>query len=233
MIDVHSHILYGIDDGSRSISESADILDGLKEQGFTDIILTPHYVVDTKYISPRRKNLELLDSLKGAAPEGIKLHLGNEIYIDRTIDELLKKHTISSLANSKYLLVELPMSGEYEGYEDIFDNLRLKGYQVVLAHPERYSATHHDFSILERLQESGVLFQCNYGSFIGQYGRKSQKLVKKLAKNKMIFTLGTDIHRDRDYSEITKALKKLRKYYTEEEIKDLTENNARKILKNK
>ncbi|MBR1796187.1 hypothetical protein IJ765_02920 [Candidatus Saccharibacteria bacterium] len=230
MIDVHSHILYGIDDGSKSISESADILDGLKEQGFTDIILTPHYVADTTYVSPRKNNLKLMRSLQKAAPEGIKLHLGNEIYVDRNIDELLSQKVISSLADSKYLLIELPMSGEFEGYEDIFDSLRLKGYQVVLAHPERYSSTHHDYSIIEKLHESGVLFQCNYGSFIGQYGHKSQKLAKKLAKNKLIFMLGTDIHHARDYSEIAKSLKKLRRYYTAEELEDLTTNHPRKII---
>lgn len=229
MIDVHSHILYGIDDGSKSIEESIDIINGLKSQGFTDLILTPHYVAETIYTSEKNKNKKILEKIKKEVKD-INIYLGNEIYVDRFISDLLKTGKISSLAGSKYLLIELPMSGEFDGFEDIFDSLRHEGYKVILAHPERYSATHHDFSILERLQDSGVLFQCNYGSFIGQYGKNSKKTVEYLARNKMIFTLGTDIHHPRDYSEIAKSLKRLQKFYSKDEIENLTCKNPHKIL---
>ena len=231
LVDVHSHILPDIDDGSKSLGASIAILNGLKSQGFTDVILTPHYVAETIYTSSRRNNLDLLDRLKQVAPEGINLYLGNELYVDRSLSSRLEQGTISSLAGSKYILVELPMSGEFEGYEDIFDELRFKGYQVILAHPERYQSTHRDF-ILERLYQSNVLFQCNYGSFIGQYGKNSQKVAEKLAKNKRIFALGTDIHHERDYSEIEQSLVELTKFYTLEEICELTSENPRKILEN-
>ena len=246
-IDIHSHILFGIDDGSKNLETSLAILDGLKSQGFTNAILTPHYVADTIYTSSRQNNQKILRELKKAWEEHEKaslsdssaatfslghlhLHLGNEIYIDRSISELLKSRTISPLADGKYLLIELPMSGEFDGYEDIFDSLRLEGYQVILAHPERYSSTHHDFSILERLHASGILFQCNYGSFIGQYGKNSKKTAEKLAREKLIFALGTDIHHERDYSEIKKSLKRLSKFYSSSELEDLTTKNPQKIL---
>lgn len=248
LVDIHSHILPGIDDGSKSLVDSLAILIGLKFQGFSEVILTPHYVPDTIYTSTRAKNLAIFRKLEQAwteyekacdqesvrlgdePPFKLKIHLGNEIYIDRQISELLKKKQISPLADSKYLLIELPMSGEFDDFEDIFDSLRLDGHQVILAHPERYSSTHHDSSILERLHENGVLFQCNYGSFIGQYGKNSQRLAKKLAKNRLIFALGTDIHRPRDYSEIAKSLKVLSKFYSAEELNEITAKNPRKIL---
>ncbi len=230
MIDTHSHILPGIDDGSETFESSINILLGLQSQGFTDVILTPHYVVDSIYQSPRSENLKLLAELKKVAPEGINLYLGNELYVDHSLLEKLKKHEISSMADSKYLLVELPMNNEFRGYEDVFENLQYAGYKVILAHPERYHLAHEDFEFLERIHQSGVLFQCNYGSFIGQYGKKSLKTAKKLAKKHLIFTLGTDIHRERDYTEVEQALKKLRKYYSREELKALTTENPGLML---
>ena len=230
MIDVHSHILPGIDDGSKSLDQSVNILAGLKNQGFTEVILTPHYVQDTKYCSLRSENLKLLRKLKKVAPKGLKLYLGNELYIDRTLPQLLKKRKISALAGSKYLLVEFPMSGEFDGYEDILDSLRLAGYQVIIAHPERYSISHRDFTFIERLCELGVLFQCNYGSFIGQYGRKSCKIAKKLARRKLIFILGTDIHHERNYDEIKKSLRVLRRFYNDDELEALTTTNPAQII---
>ena len=250
LIDIHSHLLPNVDDGSTSFDLSLLILDGLKAVGFRDVIVTPHYVPGTKYTSSVEANQKIFRELKaawmyhessrdeytnilhglGAAGGKLRLYLGNEIYIDRDIAKLLKKHEIAPLADSKYLLVELPMSGEFDGYEDILDSLRYDGYQVILAHPERYSSTHHDFSILKKLSDDGVLFQCNYGSFIGQYGKNSLKTAEKLAKNKMIFTISTDTHRTRNEEDIIRSLQKLRKFYSDAEIEDLTYNNPHKIL---
>ena len=112
MIDIHSHLLYGIDDGSRSIVESAYIIKSLSEIGYTDIILTPHFINGSSYMSTRENNLDLLDRLKVELVKHqipVNLYLGNEIYIDSEIANLLKNNIISSLNDSKYLLIELPM----------------------------------------------------------------------------------------------------------------------------
>ena len=103
MIDIHNHLLYGIDDGSKSLEDSVDILENLYIIGYTDIILTPHYISHTKYSSSRKNNLILLDTLKKSLKEkGIKinLYLGNEIYINHHIGDLLDREEISSLNNS-------------------------------------------------------------------------------------------------------------------------------------
>ena len=229
MIDIHSHLLPNIDDGSRSFEDSVAIINGLASVGVADIIITPHYVAETEWVSTRTKNQVLIADLRSRI-KGAKLYLGNEIYIDQNIAQRLKKGIISPLADSKYLLVELPMSGEYEGYEDILLSLIQAGYKVILAHPERYHTSHKKLDKLIELRDMGVLFQCNLGSIIGQYGKNAQKTIKKLAKADMIYCFGTDIHHRRDYSEITKAQKKLRKYYSEEELQTLLDTNPRKIL---
>lgn len=233
MIDIHSHVLPGIDDGAKTFDDSLAILKGLAEQDITDLILTPHYVASSTYVSPRSANLKLyrqLQAISDGAKLGITLHLGNEIYIDRDIAKLIKAGKISTLADSKYILVELPMSGEFNDFEDILVSLQYAGWQVILAHPERYHTYHEDYKKIYELTEQGILLQCNLGSIIGQYGRHAKKNIKKLAKDKLIFCFGTDTHRVRDFSEIAKARQKLRRYYSDEELKQLLEDNPRKII---
>ena len=234
MIDIHSHLLYGIDDGSRSIVESAYIIKSLSEIGYTDIILTPHFINDSSYMSTRENNLDLLDRLKVELVKHqipVNLYLGNEIYIDSDIIKLFKEGIISSLNDSKYLLIELPMSGENEIYYDVFLDLINMGYKVVLAHPERYISFQKDFNKVYELKEIGVLFQCNVGSILGDYGSHAKKTIKRLLKEHLITFIGTDIHHKKEnYNFAEKAKKKFSKYLTEDEINDIFENNARKLL---
>lgn len=233
IIDIHSHILPGIDDGARTFNDSIAIIRELSNQGITDVIATPHYIDETVYVSPRAKNLKLLAELKdilNAERIPVNVYLGNEIYINEGIIELLKKERISSLADSKYLLVELPMDEEYPNYADYLEDLINYGYKVVLAHPERYTIAQKDFDVLDELYEAGVLLQCNFGSITGKYGKAAQKLAKKLAKNKMIFAFGSDIHRPSKSDYIALARKKLSKYYSDSELKVLFERNPKKII---
>ncbi len=234
MIDIHSHILPGIDDGAKSFEQSLDILRGLSGQGITDVICTPHFIAETKITSPKSTNTKLLDELKKRVEDeniDINLHLGNEIYIDRDIAKFIRTRKISPLADSKYLLIELPMSGEFAQYQDIFLSLQRKGWTVILAHPERYHSFQKDDKELQELFGKGVLFQCNLGSFIGQYGKNAKKLARKLAKENQIFCFGTDIHRPRNYSEIAKAIKKLSKYYGPAGLNQLLVVNPSMIVK--
>ena len=233
MIDIHTHILPGVDDGSRNFNESLTILKGLAEQDITDVILTPHFVADSTYVSSRGTNLKLYRKLQELADNAglrISLNLGNEIYIDRNISKLLKTKKISPLDDSKYILVELPMSGEYDDFEDILLSLKYEGWDVILAHPERYHSYQKNYKKIYDLTEQGILLQCNLGSIIGQYGRLSKKIIKKLAKDNLIFCFGTDTHRLRDFSEIGKAREKLLRYYSASELKELLETNPRMIL---
>ena len=233
MIDTHSHILAGIDDGAKTLEDGLAIVRELASQGVTEIIATPHYIDETIYVSPKQKNQQLLAQLKEALKDekiDVKVYLGNEIYICNRIDELVESGQIATMDGSEYILVEFPMSEKFPSYEDIMYDLTLKGYKVILAHPERYTITQDDFSILERLVEMGVLLQCNTGSFIRQYGKHAEKLAVKLAKKRMIFALGSDIHRTRKRNEIELAIKKLRKYYSDDDLEQILDKNPRKII---
>ena len=235
MIDLHAHILPGIDDGAGSVDDSMELVRELVRGGVTEIFATPHFIDETIYTSPAETNLGLLKDLqKRLDGDGVevKLHLGNEIYINRKILEFIKSGEISSLGGSKYLLVELPMSGDYPGYSDIFLELIRAGYKVILAHPERYTSFQKDFGALMELTDMGVLLQCNIGSFVDQYGKAARKVAVKLAKEKMIFGMGTDIHHPRGEEFLPGAMKKLSKYYSPVELNELLIGNPRKILEN-
>lgn len=231
-IDLHSHVLPGIDDGAPNMEASLELLKELTLNGATDVFVTPHYVDETIYTSIRSFNLELMDKVqKQADVLGIKvrLHLGNEIYMTPRIMELIETGTISTLGNSQYILVELPMSGEFPGYEDILLLLIRSGHEVILAHPERYNSFQDDFNLISDLKEMGVLFQCNIGSFAGQYGKTAHKLVVRLAKERLIFGVGSDIHHVHP-GLFKEGLNELSKLYSEAELSKILLENPGKII---
>ena len=234
MIDIHNHLLYGIDDGSKTIEESIEVLKDMYKCGYTSIILTPHYIKDSKYNSNKENNLKRMKVLQDALDENnikIKLYLGNEIFIDEDIYELLMREEISSLNDSNYLLIELPMTGEYDEYKEIFKDLIRKGYHVILAHPERYISFQKDFKKVYELEKIGVYFQSNLDSIIGGYGEMAEKVIKRLLKEKKIAFLATDIHHKKhDYSKWKRAKLVALKYISIEELEILTKNNPSQLL---
>ena len=234
MIDTHSHILPGIDDGARSLDESVEIVRELVRQGVTDVVATPHFVNETNFVSPYSKNKKLLMGLKKRlAREGVKVnvYLGNEVYIDDEIVGLLDSGKITTYAGGKYLLVELPLNDKYPNYEDILRDLMEHGYKVVLAHPERYAIVQEQYGVVEELCRMGVFLQCNLGSINGKYGREAKKIVKKLVKDGLVFAFGSDIHRCSGGDALGVAQKKLTKYYSESELNKVLVTNPKKILK--
>lgn len=229
MVDIHNHLLYGIDDGSKSIEESIDVLRDLEQYGYTDIILTPHYITESRYSNPRSDNLERLKVLKEEVKKNnikIKLHLGNEIFMDDNIYDLLREGIISSLNDTNYLLIELPLSGEYSGYIEVFKYLMGKGYNIILAHPERYIAFQEDFNKVYELEKIGIYFQSNLDSLVGRYGPAAEDMIIRLLKENLISFLATDIHKKKhDYNIWNIAKKKALKYVTEDVFNTLVNDN--------
>ena len=238
MIDIHSHIIYDIDDGCKTIEESINTLKELKSIGFSKIVLTPHYIEGSKYQANNKIKEEKLKKLKQKIKENnidIDLYLGNEIYISFDIENLILKKEIHPIDNTKYLLIELSFYNEINKVEDYLYELKLKGYIPIIVHPERYLYFQKDYKKMDNLYESGVLFQSNYGSIIGTYGKEAKKLLKYALKKDMITFFATDIHRPNsslieDFDKITKKIKKIT---GEEKFKKLSETNALKMLQNK
>ena len=233
MIDIHAHVLPGIDDGARNFDDSLDMIRGLSSCGVTDVIATPHYVNESIYVSSRSENMKLaqeLNKLLNEAEIPVNVYLGNEIYIDPDILRLLKANKISTMAGSKHLLVELPLNDEYPNYLDYLQELLEQGYNIVLAHPERYSIVQDDYGVIGDLIEMGVLLQCNLGSITGKYGKEAKKVIRRIIKDKLVFAFGSDLHRPGREEELQLAMKKLAKYYNPRELEQVLVSNPKRLL---
>lgn len=232
MIDCHSHLLPGVDDGFKDIIGSLKQLKKAQEDGVTDIVLTPHYVLNSEFESSYAKNkkiFSLLEKEKKKSGLNINLYLSNEIYIDENIEKLIKTKKINPI-NDKYLLIELPLNNCLINAEQIIFNLISKGYKVILAHPERYMIFKQDKRKIEKYLSMGVMLQGNYKSLFGKYGNEAKKLLKYLLKKQYISFLGSDIHNYEKYG-IKRLILKLRLMrLSKEYINDILENNAKRLL---
>ncbi len=200
MVDIHTHILYGIDDGSQSIEESLSILAKLSRIGFTDVILTPHYIDNSEYKANNKEKKELLTNLKEEVVKHnipINLYLGNEVFIDDDILEKIYNHEIYTLNNTSFILIELPLVEKFEYAIEVFFELRKKGVQIVLAHPERYVMIQKNVKLINEFIEIGCLLQGNIDSLSGKYGKAAVKVFTKLLKEHKYFTLASDVHHAR------------------------------------
>ena len=240
MIDFHSHILPNIDDGSRSMEESINLIREATEAGFAGIISTSHYLQDYYECDEqeRRKLLEDIDDEASKLSNNIgmqmpKLYLGSEIYITTDMINLLEEKKASTINNTKYVLFELPMNSRPLFVKDVVYKLIEDGYRPIIAHPERYSYVKENIGFVKELKDMGALFQSNYGSIIGMYGNSAKKTVKKLLKENLISFLGSDVHKTGQiYPKIPKILKKLNRWIPSDMVQNLTTFNAQKVLEN-
>lgn len=234
MIDIHSHILNEVDDGSISFENSIEILEKAEEAGFTDIILTPHFIEGyyeniKSEISPKIK--ELKQAVYDRNIE-ITLHHGNEIFLSENTPKLIYDCKVATLVNSRYVLFEVPFTTKMMNMEEILNQIIEMGAIPIIAHPERFSFIQENPSNLISLLKMGVLAQSNYGSFVGMYGKKAKKTAEILLENRLIQFLGSDVHRQGHiYKNIDKIIKRLELITNDSKyIYDLTTNNPKNII---
>ena len=236
MIDFHTHILPNIDDGSKSIEETFNLIKEAEKAGFKKIISTSHYL--EKYyevdVIERKAWIDTLNKTIKERNEEIELYLGNEIYFSDNIISLLEEGKATTINNTSYLLFELQLNAKpFNIYNIIYELLEYKLIPV-LAHPERYTFVQSEPELVYDLIQKGVLMQCNYGSIIGQYGKKAQIIVKKLYENNMVHFLGTDVHKQNTiYERIPEILPQISEIIGEEKLEEITTLNAQKVLENK
>lgn len=235
MIDIHSHIIPGVDDGSKTIEDTFKMLKEAEKAGFTDIISTSHYIENYYELNKLDREAWITALNTGIKKENINLNLytGAEIFISENMCNSIKNNIIGTLNNSRYVLFELPMNAKVMYLNDIIFELISMDLVPIIAHPERYSYVQKDPNMLYDYIETGVLFQSNYASITGFYGKEAQNTVKKLLQNNMIHFLGTDNHRQKTiYANMDTILKELKKIISDETIELLTEINPRKIINN-
>lgn len=196
MIDMHSHILFGVDDGPKTIEDTLRILEQVVQEGITDMIATPH-AFSPHFHVPRIEiegQIELLKDVVRAARIPVKLHTGQEVRLCENLVEKLLMGDALTLANSRYLLLELPTQSVPAYTVNIIQSLLGEGYIPIIAHPERNRAIAEKPERLERLIRHGALAQITAGSVAGHFGRNVQKLSLQLIEANLIHTYGSDVH---------------------------------------
>lgn len=196
--DIHCHIIYNVDDGSKSIEQSESMLQIAYNEGIRNIILTPHYnkrywdvpqeVIESHY----KKLVEIAENKY----DDLKLYLGTEIfYSEGTLEELDQK-VIPTMAGSKYVLIEFMTDIPYKKLKKAVMNILQRDYIPIVAHVERYECIFAEPWLVEELIDLGAYIQVNAESVTGKRGYTVKKMIKGLLKGGCVHFIATDAHRD-------------------------------------
>lgn len=235
MIDLHCHILHGLDDGPKTTAESMQMARAFERSGYHKVAATPHMVQGTPWMpSIDRINTQIEELNHTIEDEGLKLEIvsGMEIALDPKIPGLLDDGRLLPLGNSSCLLIEPPFQHLPPGWEQVIFSIQAKGYSILLAHPERCMQLAANPRLVDQLTRSGVYFQVSWGSFLGQYGRAVKRTAQWIAGNGWIHCLATDSHHPGGHTpeRIRAATAKLQKIIGPENIQQLSMDNPLRVL---
>ena len=199
MVDIHSHILWGIDDGSKSKEMTINMLKKAEIGGTSKIVATPHFLPGrySKTFNEIKQSVQNVKTL--AKEEGISLeiYLGQEVYFTKNILKDYEEGLIFTINHSRYMLIEFNMQDfDLREVTELLYELQLRGVTPVIAHPERYVKFMENEILINQFIKEGYLFQLNSGSLKGDFGAKVKKLAEKFLKNKIYSFIGSDGHRD-------------------------------------
>jgi protein-tyrosine phosphatase len=207
-VDIHSHLIPGIDDGVKTLEESVSLIREFKELGFHRIITSPHIMTD----GYNNSSSDILNGrdivIEAIAKENIDVSFDAiaEYYLDETIFQKIKDRDLLTIGDN-FVLVELSYYNKSHSVNKYFFELRSAGYKVILAHPERYPYFHsEDLDSYHEMFDSGIYLQLNLSSISGVYGKNIMHISEKLIDAGLIKFVGTDLHNTRHLSYIKQAL---------------------------
>lgn len=194
-VDIHSHLLYGIDDGAKTFEDTLKLTKALQDFGFSQFITTPHvmhYVWENSTYKIKEKEVLTISELDEHQIK-IPFSAAAEYMLDDNFSKLFKSEKLLTLQQN-YVLVEMSyINAPIQLYSFLFD-LQVAGYIPVLAHPERYLFYHSNFEEYLKLKKAGCLFQLNLLSTVGYYGNEIAKISEKLLQKGMYDFVGSDVH---------------------------------------
>lgn len=203
-IDIHSHLLPGIDDGAPNLATSINYIKQLTDLGLHSFICTPHIF---KEIYPNN-NSSITSALQSVKNElvnhniNVDIAAAAEYMMDTDFLGILKTEVIMTLPN-KYILIEMSYAAKNNQIEQYIFELNIKGFKPILAHPERYKYYHNSFKDYQRFKDLGCLLQLNVLSVTGYYGKDVRETALKLIKGNYIDLVGTDLHHQKHLDALT------------------------------
>ena len=230
MIDIHNHIIPNIDDGSDSFDLSRRLLIDAIDEGITDVCITPHFMKHGPYSVRKKELVKLFDDFKKANEDlNVNLYLGNELYIDRELDELLANDEICSLNDSQYVLIEFPFEHYKRDYDEYLYNVSLR-YKIIIAHPERYYYVQKDPDFVDRWIREGYTLQSNQDSL--DY-RESRKVIYHLIEKGKLSFIASDCHNPYRPLSLIIAYDHISRKFNEETAYLLMDVNPLSVIENK
>lgn len=207
-VDMHSHLIPGIDDGSQSVEESLPMVKDLMELGYEEFICTPHIMGDVfrnteETISKAHDQLMNHLAVNGLNP---KITFAAEYYLDDWFHEKVKRNEKLLCLKDNILLFETSYMNAPAILKDVIFDLQSQGYDLVLAHPERYIYLYDSFEKFQELYDLNIKFQINLNSLTGYYSPAAKKFAQKLIDNKMVDYIGTDCHAEKHIIQLRKAM---------------------------
>jgi protein-tyrosine phosphatase len=199
-VDIHSHLIPGIDDGSSSLAESMEMIHALHKLGYRKLITTPHIMSDAYRNTPEIVRAGIAQLREGIREARLDLEIEGaaEYYLDDGFAQSLGQRELLTFGgDKKYLLVETSYVAKPMGMHDVIFSLLTQGYTPVLAHPERYQYLWQEDAVEEvrMMRGRGMKIQVNLTSFGGRYSKRATTIACDLAKEDLIDFIGTDLHR--------------------------------------
>jgi protein-tyrosine phosphatase len=235
-IDIHSHILPSVDDGSVNIEQTRNMLKMAYEEGIIHMIATPHYGAGCRNpdIKELQRKLKQVQEEAKKIDENFQIELGNELYYSEDIIEHLRKKMALTLANTRYVLVEFPADESFRNIRTGLHRLLIYGYLPILAHVERYEALFHNFEGIEELIKLGVYTQVNIKSLQGSVLDSRKGFCRRLLDEGYIHFIATDAHSDHNRdARMGKGVDYIYKRYGSELVNQLLVKNTKQLLENK
>ncbi|WP_294358154.1 CpsB/CapC family capsule biosynthesis tyrosine phosphatase [uncultured Clostridium sp.] len=232
MIDLHSHILPNVDDGSKDMNMSIEMIKEAIKCGTKKIVATPHYAKGY-YTNEYNKIKEIFPEFKDKIEKelDVEIYHGQEVYFTENILEEFKMGNIGTINDSRYMLVEFPpMDFKVESLDYLYE-LQIRDIVPVVAHPERYRAVMKNPEILNEFIEAGCLFQLNGTSLHGAFGKESQKASRILLNSGVYNFIGSDAHRsDKRTMNLTESIEIIKK--SNKNYLDLMRESSELLLEN-
>ena len=194
-VDIHSHVLPGIDDGAKTIEDTKFLLENMIDFGFSKVITSPHTIENIWNNTPATISQALAFTKENltALADKVALKAASEYILDDHFVKLFEEEKLLTIKDN-FVLVEMSYINPPIQLLDYLFNLQVAGYTPILAHPERYVFYHSDFSNYAKLKKAGCYFQMNLLSATGYYGREVAKIADELLKKGMVDFVGSDFH---------------------------------------
>lgn len=195
-VDMHSHLLPGIDDGSPDVATSIKLIRGMMELGYRKFITTPHIMWEMYRNTPAiiKEKLELLKEALLTEGIDVQIEAAAEYFIDDNLEKMLQRNEPLLTFGDKNILVEFSMASPPFDLKEVLFELQMQGYYPIIAHPERYIYLESNKQLYTELKDAGYAFQLNVLSLGGAYGRSAQELAQWLIKKGFYDFAGTDLH---------------------------------------